>query len=385
MTNSILVILLLIFVLVCGNNQTVSEEGRKYSIIVKSNTKGVYHIELPRRSGSMPIKYDPKNYYFEDSTKIDKYWELGSSNESLFLSIIQTSDNNFYIDKNIDRICTEDEEFEFIQNGFFMTSTVALDTDFPFLSIIELNSIVGQDLIFRQLHADYIGKISIDGIILDAMLISNPFNLSLLNIDQFLFAVDINKDKTIGKGEIIDFNKPIKIKSQKLVASNIVYSNRGIQIVIKETQQDTALAEGFFHPNLTLIAVTDSTKKSLSDFRGKIAIINWWATSCKPCLIEIPELNKIKDEFINEDKLEFIAINDGESINKIESFIETYEFNFTQYCLSKEYASKIGINGIPRTVIIDKSGKVIYDRVGYNKNNSAEELINQIEKALNNY
>ncbi len=228
-------------------------------------------------------------------------------------------------------------------------------------------------------------KIYIDGIILDAMLISNPFNLSLLNIDQFLFAVDINKDKTIGKGEIIDFNKPIKIKSQKLVASNIVYSNRGIQIVIKETQQDTALAEGFFHPNLTLIAVTDSTKKSLSDFRGKIAIINWWATSCKPCLIEIPELNKIKDEFINEDKLEFIAINDGESINKIESFIETYEFNFTQYCLSKEYASKIGINGIPRTVIIDKSGKVIYDRVGYNKNNSAEELINQIEKALNNY
>lgn len=102
--------------------------------------------------------------------------------------------------------------------------------------------------------------------------------------------------------------------------------------------------------------------------------------------MEIPDLNKIKNKYKNEDKLEFIAINlsNNDSFKKIQKFIKKNEFNFTQYKISSEMAFNMGVNGIPRNVIMDKTGKIIFDRVGYAKNKSILELENQIEKALSN-
>ncbi len=370
-----------------NKSNKVFKNKNEYAINLEVNENENYHIELPRMTGYHTTEYNPNNYFADDSINIVNYWEISSSDYSSFISIIQSDYNQFFIDKNMDRRLSENENFKFIQKVPFLTAKVKLDCDYPILPLLELNLLSESNVIIRQLQVDYIGEILIDGMTMNILLISNPNILSLQDINQLLIGIDINNDKTIGRGEITEFYRPIKIRNKKIIANNVVYSENNVQLVVEETKQDTSLAEGFFHPNLLITGVEDSQEKHISDFHGKITIINWWTTSCAPCVIEIPTLNEIKREYKNEDKLKFIAINisENDSPEKIQQFIKKNEFNFTQYKISSEMASKMGVNGIPRTIIMDKTGKIIFDRVGYARNKSAKELKQEIEKALGNY
>lgn len=240
-----------------NKSRIVPEESNEYPINVEVNENEKYRMEVPRMTGYNSIEYNPNNYSIEDSINIINYWEIPSSEDSLFISIIQSDSNQFFIDKNMDRHLSANEKFEFIQNVPLKTAKVKLDRDFPVLPFLELNFLSEPNLIIRQPQVDYIGEILIDGAIMNILLISNPNILSLRYINQLLIGIDINKDKIIGRGEITPFNKPIKIRDKKIVVNDVVYDNNNVQLLVAETQQDTSLAEGFFHPNLLLTAVTD--------------------------------------------------------------------------------------------------------------------------------
>ncbi len=102
-----------------------------------------------------------------------------------------------------------------------------------------------------------------------------------------------------------------------------------------------------------------SKKVSLSDFRGKVILLNFFATWCPPCRLEIPELVKIHQQ--NKNKGLIVL---GVSLDKdvvpfmLKTFVKDMKISYPVLMGTEEVADHYFITGVPVTVIISKDGKV---------------------------
>jgi thiol-disulfide isomerase/thioredoxin len=98
---------------------------------------------------------------------------------------------------------------------------------------------------------------------------------------------------------------------------------------------------------------------SLSDFRGKIVFLNFWATWCYACRIEMPAMEKLHQEFKNKD-FAMVTINLQESASQAKQFFKDFELTFTALLDSDgEVGAYFMISAIPTTFILDKEGIII--------------------------
>ncbi len=100
---------------------------------------------------------------------------------------------------------------------------------------------------------------------------------------------------------------------------------------------------------------------SLKDLDGKLAFINLWATSCKPCLKEMPSIERAKTILENEGYT-FIAVSD-ESQERIQGFIDKYDytFQFAQYELGM---NALDVYALPASYIVNAKGEMLYKHIG---------------------
>ncbi len=110
---------------------------------------------------------------------------------------------------------------------------------------------------------------------------------------------------------------------------------------------------------------------NIDDLKGKPTLVNLWFTSCKPCIEEMPVLNKMKTE--HGDKFNFLAIT-FESEARVKKFLKKFTFDFEQIVNSKELTSGLGFEGFPVNLFLDKDGvlRVIEGNVPYEKNENGE-------------
>ncbi len=98
---------------------------------------------------------------------------------------------------------------------------------------------------------------------------------------------------------------------------------------------------------------------SLSDFKGKILFVNFWATWCPPCREEMPSMQKLHTRLKDKDFL-IVAIDLQESAAPVKKFLKEYQLTFMTLLASKgEVGLLFGIRSIPTTVILDKKGMII--------------------------
>ena len=95
---------------------------------------------------------------------------------------------------------------------------------------------------------------------------------------------------------------------------------------------------------------------SLSDFRGKPVLINFWATWCYACRIEMPYIQEVYDEWAGQG-LVVLAVDIGESPSQVERFIQAYNLSFPVLLdMAGKVAEQYNIRYIPTTYFIDGSG-----------------------------
>jgi thiol-disulfide isomerase/thioredoxin len=122
---------------------------------------------------------------------------------------------------------------------------------------------------------------------------------------------------------------------------------------------------------------------SLSDFKGKIVFLNFWATWCLPCIIEMPSMEKLHRKFKDEDFV-MVAINLMESEAQVKAFFEKLKLSFTALLDSTgEVAAWFTINAVPTTYILDKQGRVIGKALGPREWHS-QESFSLFEYLINN-
>jgi peroxiredoxin len=97
---------------------------------------------------------------------------------------------------------------------------------------------------------------------------------------------------------------------------------------------------------------------SLSEYRGKVVLLNFWATWCKPCTTEMPAMQTTYDK-LREKGFIVLAVNELEDDAKVEEHIKQYGHTFPVLMdRENKVANQFGVFGLPVSVFIDGSGVV---------------------------
>ncbi len=102
---------------------------------------------------------------------------------------------------------------------------------------------------------------------------------------------------------------------------------------------------------------------NLKEYKGKIIFINFWATWCKPCLEEMPSIQKAQ-EILKDKNIVFLFASD-ELAEQIENFKSEYDYNFNY--VRTENLAELNILALPTTFIFDIHGKLVFNEMGYRK------------------
>lgn len=162
-----------------------------------------------------------------------------------------------------------------------------------------------------------------------------------------------------------------------LYASNINYSpNDGT-----DHYNTTAVAvngEVEQAPEFTLYTL-EGTEVKLSDYLGKIVILDFWATWCAPCVKSIPDLISIQDEYEDELVVIGISLDQPATQNNLQLFINDFGINYPVVLGTYEVSEAYGnIQAIPTSFIIDTEGNIIKKHIGLVPKSTLIEEINSL-------
>lgn len=115
-------------------------------------------------------------------------------------------------------------------------------------------------------------------------------------------------------------------------------------------------------PDFTLTDL-DGNSHSLSDYRGEIVILNFWASWCKPCEYEMPDFDLMNQELLENNKARLLTINMTDGVEETEDSARAFimDNNYSMTVLldtDGDAANAYQVYNIPTTVIIDQEGRV---------------------------
>jgi len=162
--------------------------------------------------------------------------------------------------------------------------------------------------------------------------------------------------------------------------------------LITLTQQDAlkkVLGDIDKAPDFTLQSINDSTY-TLRKIEGQVVLINFWATWCGPCRMEIPEFNELYNSY-HEKGLEILGISVSDNKKQLKNFVKSFAVDYPLLYGGTRDMNKImkdygGVYAVPSSFLIGKKGSIIWKYPGailkdYDPQTFAT-LIYEIEKEL---
>jgi peroxiredoxin len=139
-----------------------------------------------------------------------------------------------------------------------------------------------------------------------------------------------------------------------------------------------ALVAGAKFPDFDVKDLNDKPL-SVGEYKGKLVLIDFWATWCGPCVAELPNVLKTYEKY-HDKGFDIIGISLDQAKDKLTKFIEDKKMPWRQYFdglgWQNKLGAKYGVNSIPATYLLDKEGKIIA------KNLRGEALEKAVAKAL---
>ena len=141
--------------------------------------------------------------------------------------------------------------------------------------------------------------------------------------------------------------------------------------------ESTGAEEGMILPDFTAVCV-DGSEFHLADTRGKVVFINLWATWCGPCVAELPLFDALYRD--HGDDIAMLAIHSPDVTEDVPAFLEKRGLSIPFAVDGEDRALFTLVNGtptLPQTIVLDREGKVLYNRVGSATTELLEDLYRQ--------
>ncbi len=102
----------------------------------------------------------------------------------------------------------------------------------------------------------------------------------------------------------------------------------------------------------------------LREYRGKVVVVNFWATWCSPCIKEMPALNRLYQNTADRG-IQVLGINMGQTVKAITAFTRRVPVGFPLLVDGNMTAGpKWGVRGLPTTFVVGPGGRIVYEALG---------------------
>ncbi len=147
---------------------------------------------------------------------------------------------------------------------------------------------------------------------------------------------------------------------QTQLAAGLVFLLCCLQHAIAATQAEIQpwssdnMADEFTLPDLK------DSMHSLSSYKGKVVLVNFWASWCPPCIYEMPELIRLKKQLVDQ-PFEILALNVGEKKYRVRKFVKLINFDLPVLLdTSQDNFNAWGVKTLPTSFLIDAKGNIRY-------------------------
>ncbi|MDC1287147.1 TlpA family protein disulfide reductase [Gammaproteobacteria bacterium] len=113
------------------------------------------------------------------------------------------------------------------------------------------------------------------------------------------------------------------------------------------------------------LTAINGTETNLNRYQGKWLVVNYWATWCPPCIVEMPELQSFHDENMDNNAM-VVGINaENISQQRLQTFLDDYFITYPNFVSGPTQQSELGlIPGLPTTFLVTPEGKIVARQVG---------------------
>jgi thiol-disulfide isomerase/thioredoxin len=137
--------------------------------------------------------------------------------------------------------------------------------------------------------------------------------------------------------------------------------------------QSRWLNKPFSNYNFTSLS---GKKSSFSQLAGKVVVLNFWFTTCGPCIKEMPLLNQVLEQYKKDDSVVFLALALDDT-KAVESFLQKNQFSY-DHITSVKSPLLFGVTAYPTHIVIDRKGIVRFIQIG------GDEIKNNLTRAIQN-
>lgn len=156
--------------------------------------------------------------------------------------------------------------------------------------------------------------------------------------------------------------------------NNEIYNNSNTEFTSLNTNEEKKAAD--FE-----LKTLDGKNVKLSDYKGKIVIIDFWATWCAPCRKGVPDLVELQKEYKNDLVIIGVSLDQQNTIKDLNPFIKNYGINYPVVLGTQKVVMDYGnIQAIPTSFVINQAGYIVDSHVGLVPKSTYVNTINKLLK-----
>jgi thiol-disulfide isomerase/thioredoxin len=126
---------------------------------------------------------------------------------------------------------------------------------------------------------------------------------------------------------------------------------------------------GSAHENWSVRSL-DGRSVKMSDMKGTVVFLNFWSTTCAPCIAEMPEIARLA-ESLKSERVVFMAVTQDDE-PQVRQFLKTHAFGIPVFLAGRERPEDLSAMGVPATYILDTGNAIVYGEVGAQDGNGDE-------------
>ncbi|MFT4152986.1 TlpA family protein disulfide reductase [Parafilimonas sp.] len=159
----------------------------------------------------------------------------------------------------------------------------------------------------------------------------------------------------------IDLIKPDTLMElYNTVLTDRYKNSKAATYLVSVIKNKIAITSNSIFPDFSVLDIHGNSIES-SKLRNKFVLVQFWASWCRPCLDELPSLKELNEEYKDQD-FKLISFSIDEDSTAFRKAIEKYSMNWAQIFRGRPLFNSLGGSEIPQLYLINKSGKVIYNK-----------------------